>query len=302
MRVWMTGARTYIDPVQLGQIFPCASIAKVLKSSETDLKVGDLVLSGTNVGCQIYRIVSKKLVQKLPKLGIAPQHYLSAFGINGLTAYFGLNSIGEIKAGEVVVISTAAGAVGEVAVQLALNKGCTVIGIAGGKDKCDYVKSLGASDCIDYKDINNEDKMIKELKKLCPKGIDVYFDNVGGWMLDAVLNLINVKARIVCCGAISTYNTQTKAGELSRDIVIKNYPKMIIKRAKMEGFIYFDYKDKFPVALKELGELYMNGKLKFREDISAGIGNFPYALKKLFTGTNQGKTIVSLEENPVPKL
>ena len=303
MRIWMTGAKTYIPPVKLGQIFPCSSIATVIKSSEPDYKFGDLVLSGTVIGCQKYAIIKKKSVQKLPSTRILPQHYLSAFGTNGLTAYFGLFEIGQMKSGETVVISTAAGSVGEIAVQLAKSRNCRVIGIAGGKDKCEYVKSIGADECIDYKEINNEKKLTAELKKLCPKGIDIYFDNVGGWMLDSALNLINDSARIVCCGAISTYNVSAnKGGEVDDSIRIKNYPKLIIKRAKMEGFLFFDYKDKFPIALKELGEMYMKGNLKFKEDVSHGIENFPVALKKLFTVTNKGKTLIALSNDLKPKL
>lgn len=228
--------------------------------SKGNLKVGDLVLGLLN--WQKYCFIEEKHLAVLPKSYPYPEDFLGIYGISGLTAYFGLFDVGKIKSGETVVISAAAGAVGEIAVQLAKNHGCKVIGVAGGADKCDYVKQLGADHIIDYK----KGSILKELKTLCPKGVDVYFDNVGGQMLDDVLMVVRDNCRVVLCGAISSYNENP--AEMYR---IKNYQRLIIKRGTMQGFLYFDYKNKFPEAIKELMKQVHSKKLTYRKDILVGI-------------------------------
>jgi Putative NADP-dependent oxidoreductases len=297
MRVWMSGIKTYIGVLELGSLMPALCVGRVIKSNAQGYTEGDIVMG--MFGWQRFAVVNKKELRKLPKDYPEPQHFLGVFGINGLTAYFGLHEVGKIKSGDTVVVSTAAGSVGTVAVQLAKDKGCKVVGIAGGKDKCEYVKKeLGADECLDYTQYENDfRKLAADLKKACPKGIDVYFDNVGGWILDAVLVLINNYARIIACGAIAAYN-----GAGQDTTVLRNYSNMIMRRAKYEGFIYFDYAKKFPQAIQELMQLKGEGKLKFKDDITEGLEKAPEVLKKLFTGKNTGKTLVKVEQVPVPKL
>lgn len=284
MRVWISGAKTYMDPVQVGDVMNAFCVGVVLSSKSAKFSVGDWV-SGL-FGWQAYAAMPASRVTKLPTYP-NPQHFLGVLGISGLTAYMGLKEIGQVKKGETLVVSAAAGAVGELVVGLGKLWGARVIGIAGSKEKCRYVKEvLGADECIDYKNEN----VFNSLKKICTKGIDVYFDNVGGEILDNVLSLINDFSRIVCCGAISGYNQGKDEGYR-----LRNYPRLIIKRAKMQGFIYFDYKEKIPGAVKELMQYINNGKLKFNEDFVDGLDNAPFALQKLLTGANTGKVIVRVK-------
>src|SRR6185437_10147718 len=214
-----------------------------------------------------------------PKAAPLPK-YLNALGMPGMTAYFGLLDVGQPKAGETIVVSGAAGAVGQTVGQVAKHKGCRVVGIAGGKDKCDFVvKELGFDACIDYKTGSVKDG----LKEHCPNGVDVYFDNVGGDILDTVLTRINMKARIIICGAISQYNNTTPVQGP------KNYLSLLVNRARMQGIVVFDYADRYPVAIAELSGYLKDGRLKSREDVVEGIDTFPEALTRLFTGENFGK-------------
>ena len=222
-----------------------------------------------------------------------------------MTAYIGLIEIGKPRKGETVVVSTAAGSVGEIVVQIAKEMGCYVVGIAGEDDKCDYVtKTLGADKCINYKKFLHDEKLFTdEIKSHTPKGIDVYFDNVGGRTLDCVLNHINEGARIVACGAISTYNYAANAKSIPPEMKVKNYPKLIIKNASITGFLYFDHKEALVTGREYLINLLKQGKLKYNEDVSTGIENYPEAFKKLFTGKNKGKTMIKIQsEAPRPKL
>lgn len=285
MRVWISGAKTYMDPVNIGDVMNGFSVGVVLVSKSPKFSVGDIV-SGL-FGWQSYVAMHASKVQKLPKNYPNPQHFLGVLGISGLTAYIGLKEIGEIKSGETLVVSAAAGAVGELVVGLGKIWGARVIAIAGTEEKCKYVKEiLGADECINYK----KENVTHALKKVCPKGIDVYFDNVGGEILDIVLLMVNDFSRIVCCGAISGYN-QGK-DELYR---LRNYPRLIIKRAKMQGFIYFDYKQKIPAAVKDLMDLTKSEKLKFREDFVEGLDSAPKALQRLLNGGNIGKVMVRIK-------
>jgi NADPH-dependent curcumin reductase CurA len=213
--------------------------------------------------------------------------YLGVLGMPGMTAYFGLLDVGLAKAGETVVVSGAAGAVGQTVGQLARVKGCRAVGIAGGPEKCDWVvRELGFDACIDYKSGPIKDG----LKAHCPKGVDVYFDNVGGEILDAVLTRLNRKARIVICGAISQYNnTDAVKGPA-------NYLSLLVHRARMEGMVVFDYVERFPAAIAELASYLKDGRIKSREDIVAGFDTFPETLLKLFRGENFGKLILQVAE------
>ena len=285
MRVWMSGAKTYMDPVNVGDVMNGFCVGVVFASKSPKFKVGEWV-SGL-LGWQSYAAMHASKLQKLPQNYPHPQHFLGVLGISGLTAYLGLKEIGQVKAGETLVVSAAAGAVGELAVGLGKIWGARVIGIAGSEDKCKYVKQvLGADECIDYK----KEDVAKSLKIHCPKGIDVYFDNVGGEILDTVLSLINDYARIICCGAISGYNSGKD--DLYR---LRNYSRLIIKRAKMQGYIYFDYKAQIPTAVKELMEFIKSGKLKFNEDFVEGLDSAPVALQRLLTGGNVGKVLVRIK-------
>jgi NADPH-dependent curcumin reductase CurA len=204
-----------------------------------------------------------------------------------MTAYFGLTDIGQPKPGETVVVSGAAGAVGQTVGQLARIKGCRAVGIAGGPAKCEWVvKELGFDACIDYKAGPIKDG----LKAHCPKGVDIYFDNVGGEILDAVLTRLNRQARIIICGAISQYNnTEAVKGPA-------NYLSLLVNRARMEGMVVFDYADRYPVAIQEMGGYLKDGRMKSREDVVRGLENFPEALLKLFNGENFGKLVLEVAE------
>ena len=211
--------------------------------------------------------------------------YLSALGMTGMTAYFALLDIGAPKAGDTVVISGAAGAVGSIAGQIAKLKGCHVVGIAGGKDKCAYlIDELGFDGVIDYK---NED-VLAGLKRECPKGVDVYFDNVGGDILDAVLSRLRFKARVIICGAISQYNNKESVKGPA------NYLSLLVNRARMEGFVVMDYADRYAAAAQEMAVWLSKGQLKSKEHIVEGLETFPENLLKLFSGENFGKLVLKV--------
>ena len=286
MRGWMRDARSYIEPVEIGAVMRALGLGKVIASNHPGYKVGDHVSGMT--GVQQYVVSDGKGMQKVdPALAPLPT-YLSTLGMPGLTAYFGLLDVGLPKEGETVVVSAASGAVGAVVGQIAKIKGCRTVGIAGGADKCRYlIDELGYDAAIDYK---NED-MAEGLKRTCPKGLDVYFDNVGGPMLDSVLGRIKFGARIVVCGAISQYNASKE------DFYgPKNYLALLVNRARMEGMVVFDYIKRYREAAMEMGGWMMQGKLKSREHIDTGIENFPNSLRKLFNGENFGKLILKVDE------
>jgi len=226
-------------------------------------------------------------MRKIPA-GLPPTMAMGLFGLTGLTAYFGVNDIGQCKPGETFVVSAAAGAVGSVAGQIAKIKGCRVIGIAGGKVKCDWlVGEAGFDGAIDYR---SED-VGRRLDQLCPKGIDVYFDNVGGPILDEVLKRINMHARVVLCGAISQYNSKAPYG-------LKNSSNLVLLRGKMEGFLIFDYEERYLEAIQALFEWFQGGRLKNKEDIAVGLENAPKTLIRLFTGENFGKQLLKIADPP----
>ena len=283
MRGWMNEGKSYIPPVGLGEVMRALGVGQVIASAHPDFAVGDYVNGA--LGVQDYFLGEPRGFYKVdPKLSPLPV-YLSALGMTGMTAYFALLEVGAPKAGETVVISGAAGAVGSIAGQIAKLKGCRVVGIAGGKEKCNLlIEELGFDGVIDYK---NED-VIAGLKRECPKGVDVYFDNVGGDILDAVLSQLNFKARVIICGAISQYNNKEAVKGPA------NYLSLLVNRARMEGFIVMDYADRYVAAGQEMAGWLAKGQLKSREDIVEGLETFPETLMKLFSGENNGKLILKV--------
>lgn len=287
MRGWMTDRKSYVEPVGLGDVMRGLTVGEVVDSKADGFAAGDLV-STAAVGWQRFGVANAKELDKLPKGQPLPL-FLGPLGMTGLTAYFGLLDIGEPKEGETVVVSAAAGAVGSVVGQIAKIKGCRVVGIAGGADKCAWIRDeLGFDAAVDYK----APDMAKALRDACPKGIDVYFDNVGGEILDAALALLNFKARIPLCGAISVYNaTEPVPGPY-------NYLSILVNRARIEGFIVFDFRRRYAEALQELGQWVAEGKIQGRYDIVNGLENASTALLKLFDGSNTGKLIVQVGDEP----
>src|SRR5215471_14793936 len=275
-RAWMHGA-TYRSAVEANSVMAGGGIAEVVSSKATGLAPGDIVFGDT--GWQEYAAVPAKHLTKLPR--VEPMtHLLSVFGIAGLTAFFGLLEIGKPKAGETVVVSAAAGSVGSLVGQIAKIKGCRVIGVAGGKDKCHWLTSeLGLDAAVDYKD----GATFKALRAAAPKGIDVYFDNVGGDILEACIAQMNLRGRIACCGAISQYDGVPSAHGP------RGVPGLIVvKRLIMQGFVVMDYAEHNQQALAELQAWVKSGKLKVQEDIIEGFENIPAALIGLLAGENRG--------------
>jgi len=279
-RAWMHGA-TYRSAVEANSVMAGGSISEVVSSKAPGLAPGDLVFGDT--GWQEYAALPAKHLTKMP--GIEPMSYLlSVYGIAGLTAYFGLLHVGKPREGETVVVSAAAGSVGSIVGQIARIKGCRVVGIAGGKDKCHWLTSeLGFDAAVDYKD----GATFKALRAAAPKGIDVYFDNVGGDILEACIAQMNNRGRIACCGAISQYDGVPSAHGP------RGVPGLIVvKRLIMQGFIVMDYMDQSQQALTDLQSWVASGKLKVQEDIINGLENTPAALIGLLAGENRGKRMV----------
>jgi NADPH-dependent curcumin reductase CurA len=279
-RAWMHGA-TYRSAVQANSVMAGGGIAEVVSSKSDALKPGDIVFGDT--GWQNYAAVPAKHLTKMPRMEPLT-HLLSIYGIAGLTAYFGLLHVGKPKEGETVVVSAAAGSVGSIVGQIAKLKGCRVIGIAGGADKCHWLTSeLGFDAAVDYKD----GALFKALKAAAPDGIDVYFDNVGGDILEAVLPQMNLNGRIACCGAISQYDGAPSATGP------RGVPGLIVvKRLTMQGFIVMDYMKQRDQALSDLQGWVSSGKIKVLEDVIDGIENTPQALIGLLAGKNRGKRMV----------
>ena len=288
MRGWMNEGKSYIPPVGIGEVMRAGGVGVVADSRHPKFAVGDHV-AGT-LGIQEYCLVdlregSRASLQKID-LGVATlSQWLNPLGIPGLTAYFGLLDVGQARAGQTVVVSGAAGAVGQTVGQLAKIHGCRVVGIAGGAAKCEFVvRELGFDACIDYK----AGDVAGGLKQHCPVGVDVYFDNVGGPILDTVLARINRRARIVVCGAISQYNNTTPIKGPS------NYLMLLVQRARMEGMVVFDYADRYPEAVTAIAGWMRAGQLRSREDIVEGLERFPEALNRLFSGENFGKLVLGV--------
>jgi NADPH-dependent curcumin reductase CurA len=283
MRGWMNDVRSYIPPVGVGEVMRALAAGEVVSSNDPTLVPGDLVTG--LLGVQRYAVAPAGALLKADTTLAPLPVYLSTLGMTGMTAYFGLLDVGKPVAGETVVVSGAAGAVGGVVGQLAKLKDCRAVGIAGGAEKCRYlIEELGFDAAIDYK----SQDVAAGLREHCPKGIDIYFDNVGGEILDAALARLARKARVVICGAISQYNaTEPVAGP-------SNYLSLLINHASMTGFVISDYYSRYAEGLSEMAGWYAAGKLSSREDIATGLENFPDTLLRLFSGENTGKLVLEV--------
>ncbi|HXT74495.1 MAG TPA: NADP-dependent oxidoreductase [Candidatus Angelobacter sp.] len=283
MRGWMNESKSYVPPVGIGEVMRALALGRVSASRNASFAVGDHVYGP--LGVQEFAITDGRAIAKVdPRIAPLPG-YLSVLGMPGMTAYFALLDVGKPQPGQTVVVSGAAGAVGSVVGQIAKIKDCRVVGIAGGAKKCSYVvNELGFDAAIDYK---TED-LAKALQKYCPRGIDVYFDNVGGDTLNIALAQLARGARAVICGAISQYNNTTPIRGPS------NYLSLLINRASMIGFLVSDYAARYGEAAREMAGWMAQGKLKSREDIVEGLETFPETLLKLFTGENFGKLMIKV--------
>jgi len=285
-RAWMT-RDTYVPMIPLGDVMHSGATGEVTASKHPGFQPGDVV-SGM-FGWQDYAVSDGggfMPVTKLPP-GVPIPMTMSVLGVTGLTAYFGMLDVGAVKAGEQVLVSGAAGATGSVAAQIAKLRGARVVGIAGGAEKCSWLtKELGLDAAIDYR----AERVAKRIHELFPKGCDVYFDNVGGEILDAALGALAIRARVVLCGAISSYNsTELPPGP-------RNYTNLIVRRARMEGFLVTDYAARFGEAIADLARWTAEGKLRDRVDVVDGLENAPAAFQRLFTGENLGKQLVRVAE------
>jgi NADPH-dependent curcumin reductase len=291
MRGWMNEGKSYIPPVGIGEVMRAGGIGVVVASGHAGFVAGDTVTGGP--GVQEYWSVPADQVKRsgLAKIDLrlgSVTQWLNVLGMPGMTGYFGLMDVGQPQAGETVVVSGAAGAVGQTVGQIAKIKGCRVVGIAGGAAKCEWVVGeLGFDACIDYK--AGASAVRDGLKQHCPAGVDIYFDNVGGEILDTVLTRINKKARIIICGAISQYNNTTPVQGP------KNYLSLLVNRARMEGIVVFDYAERYPVAIAEMAGYLKDGRMKSKEDVvEGGVAAFPDTLPKLFNGENFGKLVLQV--------
>ncbi len=288
MRGRMNESKSYAQAQPLDEVMIGGTVGEVVESKNEHFKVGDKVVGMG--GWQQYAIVDatqRGVLQKVDTTHVPLSAYLGPVGMPGATAWYGLNRIIAPKKGETVVVSAASGAVGSVVGQLAKAKGCRAVGIAGGRDKCDYVvEELGFDACIDYKAHPDVKSMAKALKEACPDGIDGYFENVGGYILDAVLLRMNAFGRIAMCGMISGYDGQP--------IPMAAPQLILVNRLKVEGFIVSEHMDVWPEALKEVGMLVGTGKLKYRETVAQGLKSAPEAFLGLLRGKNFGKQLVKL--------
>ena len=289
MRGWMNEGKSYVRPVAIGEVMRAGGVGIVVESKSPRFQQGEHVMGV--MGVQRYWTgpaddKAAMLAKIDPAMAPLPT-WLNALGMPGMTAYFGLIEVGQPKAGDTVVVSGAAGAVGMTVGQVAKHLGCRVVGIAGGADKCRFVvEQLGFDACIDYK----AGPVHAGLKEHCPQGVDVYFDNVGGDILDAVLTRINMKARIVICGAISQYNATAPVKGPA------NYLSLLVNRARMEGMLVTDYAARYPEGVAKLAGWMREGSFKSHEHVVEGFEHFPSALLMLFEGKNLGKLVLKVSE------
>jgi NADPH-dependent curcumin reductase len=284
MRTWMNAGRSYVPPVEIGEVMRAFAVGRVIESCHPEFTVGDAV-SGL-FGVQNYAISSGADVNKIDTTLAPATEYLGALGISGLTAYFGLLDIGHPEPGQTVLVSGAAGSVGHLVGQIAKIHGCRAVGIAGGEDKCRWlVEHAGFDAAIDYKTAD----LRAELRTHAPDRVDVFFDNVGGAALEAALNRLAHGARIVLCGAVSQYNDAPRGPA--------NYMQLLVARASMTGFVVFDYVMRYPEGIAQLAKWVATGQLTSQEQIERGdVGDFPETLLKLFSGRNTGKLILALND------
>src|SRR5450432_1044857 len=282
MRGRMNDVKSYVPPVQISEVMVGQTVGEVVESKDPAFVPGDHVL--TPFGWQLFGVAKAKELTKIDTRRAPSSYYLGLLGMPGMTAWFGLFEIGQPKAGETVVVSAASGAVGSVVGQLAKITGCRVVGIAGGKAKCDYVvQELGFDACVDYKAAN----LLQDLRTHCPDGVDVHFENVGGAILDTLLRIMNLRSRIIICGLIAEYNATEPYG-------YKMMRSVLVNRIRMQGMIVFDWKDRYGEGIKELAAYLADGRLKYRESIVDGLDNAPNGLIALLKGENFGKQLVKL--------
>jgi NADPH-dependent curcumin reductase len=289
IRTWMDDAPGYLPPIQLGEVIRGSGAGLVVESRSEHLKVGDVVFGMTNWQEWVLATDQNRF-SVLPKgIGLDLATVMNVLGVTGITAYFGLLDVGEMKEGDVVVVSGAAGATGSVVGQIAKARGASkVIGIAGGAQKClEVVERYGFDECLDYR----EDRLRQRLRAACPNGVNLYFDNVGGEILDAVLANLAMNARVVLCGAISQYNA------VGGRHGIENTAMLITRRARMEGFLVLDYASRFGEARDALVSMVLSGSLVHQEHVLRGLEKAPDALNLLFSGENHGKTLVEVDES-----
>ncbi|MEO2167325.1 MAG: NADP-dependent oxidoreductase, partial [bacterium] len=282
MRGWMEDRESYMPPVAIGEVMRCTAVGQVVESKNPSFGPGDIVQG--LLGMQELAIAGRGFTYGTPVPEGTPLTWsLSVLGLTGMTAYFGLLDLGQPKKGDTVLVSGAAGATGSVAAQIAKLEGCRVVGIAGGTEKCSWLTGeVGLDAAIDYKAEN----IAQRIKELCPDGVDVYFDNVGGPILDAALENLAMRARVVLCGGISGYNEEEPPPGP------RNLMNLVLKRSRMEGFIIIDYMDRFPEAGAKLAQWMREGKIVNREDIQVGIENAPETFLRLFRGQNIGKQLL----------
>ncbi len=291
MRGRMNAGPSYAPPVEVGHVMHGRTVSEVVESKAADLRHGDLVVGYT--GWQEYSVAGAKDLRKIDR-NLAPiSTALGVLGMPGLTAYSGLLNVGQPKAGETVVVSAAAGAVGSAVGQIAKIKGCRAVGIAGGKQKCGFVvNELGFDACVDYR----KGTFAEELKAVCPKGIDIYFENVGGQVFETVLPLMNLFGRVPVCGLISQYNATGLPSGPNR--VPSLLWAILVKRLTLGGFIVFDFGGQQAEFEKEMAEWLRNGRVKYREDVVDGLHNAVAAFMGLFRGQNVGKLLVRVAPEP----
>jgi NADPH-dependent curcumin reductase CurA len=291
MRGRMSDAKSYAQGFPLGEVMGGGAVCVVEESKNPTLKVGEVVMTFT--GWQTYAVLKNAeipMLQKLPK-DIQPSLFLGALGMPGFTAYYGLLHIGEPKAGETVVVAAATGPVGSMVGQLAKARGCHVVGIAGGQEKCRFAThELGFDGCVDHK----SDSFEEDLKKACPKGIDVYFENVGGHVFKAIFPLLNNFARVPICGMIASYNATSQADDPSYNLGSAILRVILVKRMRFQGFIISEHYDHYNTFLAEVVPLVQSGKIKFKEDVVKGIENSPQAFIGLLEGKNFGKLLIEI--------
>ncbi|MGE5616634.1 MAG: NADP-dependent oxidoreductase [Bacillota bacterium] len=282
MRGRMSDAKSYVPPVQIGEVMVGQTVGEVVESGDERFKRGDKVL--TSFGWQSFGVANARELTKIDATAAPPSYYLGLLGMPGMTAWFGLHEIGQPKAGETLVVSAASGAVGSVVGQLGKAKGLRVVGIAGGAAKCEYVvKELGFDACVDYK----AGKLRDDVRAACPGGVDIDFENVGGEILDTLLPLMNQRSRVIVCGLIAQYNATEPYG-------YRNLRSVLVNRIRMQGMIVFDWKDRYGEALEGLAALYKQGRLKYRESVAEGLESAPRAFIGLLKGENFGKQVVKL--------
>jgi NADPH-dependent curcumin reductase CurA len=282
MRGRMNDAKSYAAPVQLGEVMVGQTVGEAIESRDPRFKPGHKVL--TALGWQLYGVARASELTPIDVARAPASYYLGILGMPGMTAWFGLSEIGRPKPGETVVVSAASGAVGSVAGQLAELAGCRVVGIAGGRAKCDHVvQELGFDACVDYK----AGDLLRDLRLACPNGVDVHFENVGGEILDTLLRIMNPFSRIIVCGLIAEYNA-------SQPHAYATLRSVLVNRIRMQGMLVFDWKDRYGEALEGLARHLAEGKLRYRESVVHGIDNAPMGLISLLQGGNFGKQLVKL--------